>query len=84
MAMLLTCLAVGLISCRDTVDPRESKPDSRVQKQEATGPVTVLELTCRLSFSNGEQGDVHCGDPGAGASGVSRSVILPWYSEYAV
>jgi len=82
--MLLTCLAVGLISCRDTVDPRESKPDSRVQKQEATGPVTVLELTCRLSFSNGEKGDVHCGEPGGGASGVSRSVILPWYSEYAV
>ncbi len=82
--MLLTCLVVGLISCRDTVDPRESSPASHVQKQEATGPVTVLELTCRLSFSNGEQGDVHCGEPGGGVSGVSRSVILPWYSEYAV
>ncbi len=81
--MLLTCLAVGLISCRDMIDPREAKPPSQVQQQEAGGPVTVLRLTCTLSFSNGQQGEVHCGEPGAGAQGVSRSVVLPVSSEYA-
>lgn len=83
--MLLTCLALGLISCRDTIDPREATPPAQVQRQEATGPVTLLELTCTLSFSNGAQGEVRCGEPGtAGKKGVSQSVVLPWYSDYAV
>lgn len=81
--MLLTCLALGLISCRDTIDPREAKPPSQVQKQEASGPVTVLRLTCTLSFPNGGQGEVHCGESGAGKKGVSQSVILPVVSDYA-
>jgi hypothetical protein len=53
-----------------------------VQKQEASGPVTVLRLTCTFS-SGGHEGEVHCGEPGGGASGVSRSVVLPAASEYA-
>jgi hypothetical protein len=81
--MLLTCLAVGLISCRDTIDPREAKSPSQVQQQEASGPVTVLRLTCTFSFSNGEQGEVRCGEPGSGMKRVSGSVILPVSSEYA-
>jgi hypothetical protein len=81
--MLLACLALGLISCRDTIDPREARPPSQVQQQEASGPVTVLRLTCTFSFSNGEQGEVRCGEPGSGMKRVSRSVILPASSEYA-
>ena len=81
--MLLACLAVGLISCRDTIDPREAKPPSQVQQQEASGPVTVLRLTCTLSFSNGEQGEVRCGEPGSEMKRVSKSVILPVVSDYA-
>jgi hypothetical protein len=71
--MLLTCLAVGLISCRDTVDPREPKPVPQVQEQEATVTVTVLELTCTLSYSGEEKGEVHCGEPGGGADGMRQS-----------
>jgi hypothetical protein len=81
--MLLACLAVGLISCQDAIDPRETKSPSQVRQQEASGPVTVLRLTCTLSFSNVQQGEVHCGETGAGAQGVSRSVVLPVASEYA-
>ena len=82
--MLLTCLAFGLISCKDTIDPREARPLSPVQQQqEASGPVTVLRLTCTFSFSNAQQGEVRCGEPGAGMKRVSKSVILPASSEYA-
>ena len=81
--MLLACLAVGLISCRDTIDPREAKPLSQVQQQEGSGPITVLRLTCTFSFSNGAQGEVRCGEPGSGMKRVSRSEILPASSEYA-
>lgn len=81
--MLLTCLAVGLISCRDTIDARETRPPSQDQQQDASGPVTVLRLTCTFSFSNGEQGEVRCGGAGTGTQGVSRSVIPPASSEYA-
>jgi hypothetical protein len=81
--MLLTCLALGLISCRDTIDLREAMPPSQVQQHEASGPITVLRLTCTFSFSNGEQGEVRCGEPGTGMKRVSKSVILPASSEYA-
>jgi hypothetical protein len=81
--MLLACLAVSLISCRDTIDPREATPPSQFQHQEASGPVTVLRLTCTFSFFNGEQGEVRCGEPGTGMKRVSRSAILPASSEYA-
>ncbi|HET7622217.1 MAG TPA: S8 family serine peptidase [Gemmatimonadaceae bacterium] len=81
--MLLTCLAVGLISCKDTIDPRETRHPSQVQQQEASGPVTVLRLTCTFSFPNGGQGEVRCGEPGSGMKRVSKSVILPASSEYA-
>ena len=70
--MLLACLALGLISCRDTIDPREASPLSQVQQQVATGPVTVLRLTCTFSFSNGEQGEVHCGEASARTKGMNR------------
>jgi len=58
--MLLTCLALGLISCRDAADPRETRPPpAQVQQQQAGGPVTVLRLTCTLSFSPGaREGEV--------------------------
>jgi len=81
--MLLTCLAVGLISCRDTVDPRASKLAPLVPRQEGTGPVTVLELTCRLSFSDRELSKVHCGEPGAGVGGMARSEGESRRGEYA-
>ncbi|HEY9517419.1 MAG TPA: hypothetical protein VIQ74_17290 [Gemmatimonadaceae bacterium] len=81
--MLLACLALGLISCRDTIDPRAATPPSQVQQQEASGPVTVLRLTCTFSFSNGQQGEVRCGEPGTGMKRVSKSVMLPASSEYA-
>jgi hypothetical protein len=81
--MLLTCLAVGLISCRDTIDPREAMSPPQVQQQEASDPVTVLRLTCAFSFSNGEQGEVRCGEPGSGMKPVSKSDVLPASSEYA-
>lgn len=58
--MLLACLALGLISCRDTIDPREAGPPKAASQQVASGPVTVLELTCTLSFANGEAGEVRC------------------------
>lgn len=81
--MLLACLALGIIVCSDTIDPGEAKFPSQVQWREASGPVTVLRLTCTFSFSNGEQGEVRCGGAGTGTQGVSRSVIPPVSSEYA-
>jgi hypothetical protein len=81
--MFLTCLALGLISCRDTIDPREAKSPSQVQQQEASGRVTVLRLTCTFSFSNGEQSEVRCGELGSGMKRVSKSDGLPASSEYA-
>lgn len=36
-------------------------------------PVTVLELTCTLSFSGEEKGEVHCGEPRGGANGTRQS-----------
>jgi hypothetical protein len=81
--VLLACLALGIISCRDTIDPREAKPHPQVQEQEASGRITVLRLTCTFSFPGGEQGEVRCGEPGSGMKRVSKSVILPASSEYA-
>jgi hypothetical protein len=81
--VLLACLALGIISCRDTIDPREATPPSQVQQQEASGPVTVLRLTCTFSFPDGAQGEVRCGEPGSGMKRVNKSVILPASSEYA-
>lgn len=49
----------------------------------ASGPVTVLRLTCTLSFSDGQAGEVKCGESGAARKGVSASVVLPAFSEYA-
>lgn len=82
--MLLTCLAGGLTSCRDTIDSRKAKSPSQVQQQEASGPVTVLRLTCTFNFfSNGEQGEVRCGEPGSEMKRVSRGASLPATSQYA-
>lgn len=56
--MLLTCLALGLILCTETVDLRKATPAPHVQRQEAAVPVTVLELTCALSFSDDGNGEI--------------------------
>jgi len=81
--MLLACLALGIIACSDTIDPRGGESPAQVQEQEAGDPVTVLRLTCTFSFSNGEQGEVRCGEPGSELKRVSRSATLPASSEYA-
>lgn len=82
--MLFACLALGLLSCRDTLQPQQPAPPASVEKQEASEPVNVLELTCTLSFANDEQGEISCGPAGEQSQqGVSWSVVLPVASEYA-
>jgi hypothetical protein len=81
--MLLACLALGIIACSDTIDPREAKPPSQVQRQLGSDPVTVLRLTCTFSFANTAHGEVHCGEPGSELKRVRRSASLPASRKYA-
>ena len=80
--MLLTCLALGLISCRDTIDRRETQPHSQVERQEASGSVTVLLLSCTLGFSDDQRGEVRCGESATAMKGASQSVA-PVAGDYA-
>jgi hypothetical protein len=74
---------LGIITCSDTIDVREAESPSQVERQETSGPVTVLRLTCTLRFSDGEDGVVRCGESGSELKPVSRSATLPASNAYA-